>query len=214
MYTQSTTTLALLGRLLALQTLHLGSAISLDLSLSPGQPTVLAIERLSRDTGLFSSAPNLPVRLTIHITRTQLRPRRSIRRPNTSNHSPILIRRHDHVWLNRHICNTRYSDPVQLPAGRSVPRRGELSLLLETNPDIFAVRMTLGVKVVPHIARLRSVDGVVPANRAVLPGKPFRPALAVDETARNDVFAAGALRTETLSGGVLGVSVCGSLSGM
>lgn len=74
--------------------------------------------------------------------------------------------------------------------------------------------MTLGVKVVPHIARFRSVDGVIPANRAVLAGEPFRPALAVDETARNDVFAAGALRTETLSGGVLGVSVCGTLGGV
>lgn len=74
--------------------------------------------------------------------------------------------------------------------------------------------MPLGVKIVPDIPGLGGVDGVVSTDITVLAGEPFRPALLVDNASRDDVFAACALRSETLSGGVTRVSVCGTLGGV
>lgn len=69
---QLTATLALLrGLLLALKALHLGSTFGSSLPLSPGQPTILALIGLGGDAGLLSSATNLPVRLPVHVSRTQ-----------------------------------------------------------------------------------------------------------------------------------------------
>ena len=209
---QSTTTLALLGGLLALQTLHLGSPLSLEKPLSPRQPTVFAVVRLSGDTGLFGRPTNLPVCLTIHVARTQLRARFSIGSLNAGNHGAILSRRECHIRLSRLLLDdTGNSDSVQLPAGGSVPGRGQLPFLLEADSNILAVRVPFRIEVIPHIAGLGSVDGVVSSKRAVLAGEPFRSALFEDNASGDDVFSACALRTETLSGGVPGVSVCCSL---
>lgn len=209
---QSTTTLALLRGLLALQTLHLGSPLSLDLSLSPRQPTVFAVIRLSNDAGLFGGPTNLPVRLTIHVARTQLRAGLSIGGLNVGNHGAILSRRDYHIRLSRILLDdTGNSDSVQLPAGGSIPGRWELPFLLETDTNILAVRVPFRIEVIPDIAGLGGVDGVVSSKRAVLAGEPFRSALFEDNASGDDVFSACALRAETLSGGVPGVSVCCSL---
>lgn len=47
-------------------------------------------------------------------------------------------------------------------------------------------------------------------HKAVLPGKPQSPALLVENIAWDDVFAAGFLRAESLSGAVFG-TVCAAL---
>lgn len=70
------------------------------------------------------------------------------------------------------------------------------------------------IQVVPDIAGLSSVDGVVAAHGAVVAGEPFGAALFEDNATGNDVLAAGALCAQTLSSGIAGVSVGRSLGGV
>lgn len=211
------TTLALLGLLLVLQTLHLGRAVSTSLSFTPRQPAILAVIRLRRDTGLLRSATNLPVRLTVHITRAQLGALRGIRGSHTRNHNPVRAHSSRQIRARGRFLsdiNPGHRNAVQLPPAGGIPRRRQLALLLEADADVLAVRMALRVQVVPDVAGLGGVDGVVSAQGAVLTGEPLRPPLPEDDASRHDVLSAGALRAESLSRWVARVSVACTLGGV
>lgn len=197
--------------LLALQTLHLGSALSPSLALPPRKPSVATVIRLGRDASLFSSATNQPVGLTVHISRAQLRARLGIHSLDTRHTGPVLINRSDQVRLERNRIDARDIGHIQLPATGRVARDRELPFLLENDPNIPATGVSLGIEVVPDIAGLRGVDGVVTAHGAVLAGKPFRPPLPENDASRHDVLAACALCAEALAGWIARVPVGRSL---
>lgn len=60
------------------------------------------------------------------------------------------------------------------------------------------------VAVVPHIPRRSSVDRVVAAHHAIVAGEPVRAALFEEDVSGDDVFAAGFLGSQALSGAVFG----------
>lgn len=120
-----TATLALLRTLLlVLQTLHLGSTLGPSLSLPPRHPAVVAVVRLGRDAGLLGRATNLPIGLTVHVSRTQLGSGLGIRSPHTRDHGAVLSGSHQ-IRLRLDVDIWRASDrnPVQLPPGRGVSGR-------------------------------------------------------------------------------------------
>lgn len=69
------------------------------------------------------------------------------------------------------------------------------------------------VEVVLHISGLRSEDGMVFPQIAVLSRKPFSASLAEDDVSGDDVLVAGFFGAETSACGVVG-AVCSALGGV
>lgn len=204
----------LAGLLLALQTLHLGSPLSSLLTLSPRRPTVTTIITHREDTSPLSGATDLPIGLTVHVTRAQLRTEDGLDGLDILYTNTVRVNGSSQIRLRLHALLHRHSGHVKLAAIGRIARVRELLLLVENNSDEAALGMLLGVEVIANVTSLRGINGVVPAHTTVFTGEPERSALAEDDTSWNHVFTARALCSETLAGGITGVSIGCSLRGV
>ncbi|KAJ5620914.1 hypothetical protein N7510_004898 [Penicillium lagena] len=204
----------LLARLfLALQALHLGRPLRTSLSLPPRQPPVVAVIRHGLNPRLLRRATNLPIRLPVHVTGTQLRTLGRIHSLHARDARPnrLIDGSHQIRLAGDTVQSSWHSNHIQPAAGRLVAWVRQLLVLLKHNPNILAIRMQLRIAVIPHITRVLGEDGMVSADAAVLAGEPFRAALSEDDASRHDVLAARALGAEALACWIARVFVGGSL---
>lgn len=180
------------------------------MSLPPRHPTILALELRSRDTGFLSSPTDLPVCLTVHVSRSQ----RKFRLHGGSSfdiraRGAALIRFDCRFW---NVLLSWHRNHVQSSFGGCIPWCRQCTISLETDPNILPLGMSLRVKIVFDVARLSRVDCVVPTHRTVLAREPFCSPLTEYDVSRDHVLLAGFLCAQTFTRWVTSTAVGATLS--